>query len=89
MVKTRYLNATEVWECRPDGRYFLLNTITETSRFNSITVPKSISATQHLAESQLWIARQLKNSWDMNGPYRGIYKYEIWQDWSDGRVQVS
>lgn len=85
----RYLNATELWEVRPDGRRFLLNTITGTSRFNSFTVPKSISANQHLAESQLWIARQLKQGWDMNGPYRGIYKYEIWQDWTDGRVRVS
>lgn len=89
MVMTRYLNATEVWEVRPDGKRFLLNTIKATSRFSGFTVPKRISESQHTAESQLWIARELKQGWDMNGPYRGIYKYEIWQDWSDGRVQVS
>ena len=83
-VMTKYIHHTEVWEVRPDGRRFLLNTITGTSRFNSFTVPKRISERQHEADAQLWIARQLKEGWDMNGPYRGIYKYEIVQEWSDG-----
>lgn len=83
-VMTKYIRHTEVWEVRPDGRRFLLNTIHGTSKFHGFTVPKSISANQHLAESQLWIARQLKEGWNMNGPYRGIYRYEIIQEWSDG-----
>jgi hypothetical protein len=75
---------TEVWEVRPDGRRFLLNTIDGSSRFTGFPVPKSISENQHRADSQLWIATQLKEGWNMNGPYRGIYRYEIIQQWMNG-----
>jgi len=86
---TKYIHHTEVWEVRPDGQRFLLNAIHGASKFHGFTVPKSVSENQHLAESQLWIARQLKEGWDMNGPYRGIYKYEIIQEWSDGERTVN
>lgn len=70
---------TELWEVRPDGKRYLLNEIGATSKFRSVEVPKSVSELQHTAEAQAWIAKQLKDGWTLNGPYAGIYKYEIFQ----------
>lgn len=77
----RYIKQTEVWEHRPDGRRILINTITHGSRFHGFKVP---AEGLHTEEAQLWVAREVKSGWDMNGPYRGVYRYEIEQLWSDG-----
>lgn len=67
---------TELWEDRPDGRSFLMNTIQGHESWSSISVPKRVremgsdAIQQHVAES-------LKAGWETNGPYRGIYRYRI------------
>jgi len=73
----RYLQHTELWEVRPYGTRFIKNTINAGSRFSGFHVPKSIIDAQHTEVGQLWIARELKQGWDQNGPYRGIFQYEI------------
>lgn len=73
----RYLQHTELWEVRPDGTRFIKNTINAGSRFSGFHVPKNIADEQHRESGQLWIAQELKQGWDQNGPHRGIYKYEI------------
>ena len=79
----RYLRYTELWEVRPDGTRLIKNTINAGSRFSSFNVPKVIQDKQHLEEGQLWIARELKQGWDQNGPCRGIYRYEIFHVFVD------
>lgn len=70
---TRHLKHTELWEVRPDGRRFLMNTISNGSRFFEFKVPANL----HTEEAQLEVATVLKNGWITNGPYGGIYNYEI------------
>ena len=73
----RRIKHTELWEVRPSGERFLVNTIKIGSKFHNFKVPDNMET----AESQMQVARSLKLGWDMNGPYRGIYKYEIVQVW--------
>lgn len=81
----RYLRCTELWAIEPDGRRFLMNTITSGSKFkNSDASQKDL----HLPETQLAVARDQRDGWRFNGPYPNR-KYEIVQKWSDGDVIVN
>jgi hypothetical protein len=80
----KYLVHTELWEVRPDGTRFIKNTINAGSRFSGFNVPKRIADEQHRESGQLWIAKELKQGWDQNGPYRGIYRYEIFHVYQEG-----
>lgn len=70
---------TQLWETDRHGTRRLINEIDSTSRFFGFDVPKRIADTQHTADSQLWIARQLRDGWRLNGPYGGMNRYEIFQ----------
>ena len=80
----RYLRCTELWGIEPDGRRFLMNTITSGSKFKSSAVSLKNLET---AETQLAVARDQRDGWRFNGPYPNR-KYEIVQKWSDGDVIV-
>lgn len=84
----RYIRQTELWGIDEDGRRYLMNEITGTSRFQSIKLTKSESSRQHTAEVQLKIARELRDGWKMHGPNPNR-KYEIVQKWSNGDVVVA
>jgi hypothetical protein len=75
---------TQLWEIDRNGVRRLINEVDVTSRFFGFNVPKEVSSRQHTAEAQLWIARQLRDGWRLNGPYGGINKYEIFQK-EDGK----
>ena len=79
----RYIRQTELWGIDENGKRFLMNEITGTSRFRSIELTKSESYRQHTAEVQLKIARELRDGWKMHGPHPHR-KYEIVQKWSGG-----
>ncbi len=70
---TRHLKHTELWEHQPNGKSYLMNTISGGSRFFEFKVPENL----HTEEAQLEVATNLKNGWVTNGPYGGIYRYEI------------
>ena len=80
----RYLRCTELWGIEPDGRRFLMNTITSGSKFKSSDAPQK---DLHLPENQLAVARDQRDGWRFSGPYP-TRKYEIVQKWSDGDVVV-
>lgn len=81
----RYLRCTELWGIEPDGRRFLMNTITGTSKFKNSDAPQK---DLHLPETQLAIARDQRDGWRFCGPHPNR-KYEIVQKWSDGDVIVN
>lgn len=82
---TRYLRSTELWGIESDGRRFLMNTITSSSKFKNCDVA---TKDLHLPEVQLAVARDQRDGWRFNGPYPNR-KYEIVQKWSDGDVIVN
>lgn len=66
---------TELWEDRPGGRSFLLNTIRGHERWETIKVPKEVQ-NQGSDSVQQFVAEQLKQGWEQNGP-NGTYRYRI------------
>lgn len=88
-MREPHIRCTELWEVRPDGKRFLKNEIKGGDRFETVKLSADEKSRQHSAEVQLKIARSLKDGWVQNGPYGGIYKYEIVQKWSTGDVVLN
>lgn len=84
---TRYLRQTELWGIE-NGRRFIMNEITATSKFKTVDLTAQEQRDQHTPEVQLKIARSLRDGWRFHGPYPNR-KYEIVQKWSDGDVVVN
>ena len=60
-----------------------MNEIRPGSRFFGFVVPPAIAAKQHTEEGQLWIARELKSGWVLNGPDKTV-QYQIVHHYSGG-----
>lgn len=79
-----YIKQTELWEIQPNGKRYRMNIISYGSKFHGFKTPDRMDT----ADGQLEAARELKLGWVLNGPHRGVYKYEIVQVWSSGRTCV-